>query len=198
MTAPFTYPSSPSRRRHGPQGYASHSSFLPWLRDEFAFRCVYCLIREAWYPASFHIDHFLPTVDNPELELVYTNLVYACASCNARKQALLLPDPTKAMLEPNIRVLSDGALEPLTSEARLLVRRLGLNNRRYCDFRKLWIGIVTLAQQAEPELFRRLMAYPDDLPDLATLRPPGGNTRPEGITESHFERRKRGDLPDIY
>ena len=107
-----------------------------------------------------------------------------------RKQTLLLPDPTQAMLEPNVRVLSDGALEPLTSEARLLVRRLGLNNRRYCDFRKLWIGIVTLAQQAEP--------YPDDLPDLAALRPPGGNTRPEGITESYFERRERGDLPDIY
>src|SRR5579862_7875683 len=28
MTAPFTYPSSPSRRRHGPQGYASRASFL--------------------------------------------------------------------------------------------------------------------------------------------------------------------------
>jgi hypothetical protein len=36
------------------------------------------------------------------------------------------------------------------------------------------------------------------LPDLDALRPPGGNTRPEGIVDSHFERRKRGELPDTY
>lgn len=198
MTAPFTYPSTHRARRHGPQGYATHASFLPWLRDEFAFRCVYCLIREVWYPASFHIDHFLPTVYNPELELEYSNLIYSCASCNARKQDLLLPDPTKVLLDQNLHVLSDGTLEPLTSETRLLVRRLGLDNRRYRDFRKLWIGIVTLAQQADPELFRRLMGFPDDLPDLASLRPPAGNTRPEGIAQSHLERRKRSELPETY
>ena len=47
MTA-FTYPSEPDVRRHGPQGYADAASYRPWLRDEFAFRCVYCLFREQW------------------------------------------------------------------------------------------------------------------------------------------------------
>ena len=46
MTSPFVYPASPHVRRHGPMGYADHASFRPWLRDEFAFRCVYCLRRE--------------------------------------------------------------------------------------------------------------------------------------------------------
>ena len=47
MTA-FTYPVEPHLRRHGPQGYADVVSDRPWLRDEFAFRCVYCLLREQW------------------------------------------------------------------------------------------------------------------------------------------------------
>ncbi len=47
MTTPFRYPDGPHQRRHGPRGYASYESYRPWLRDEFAFRCVYCLTREA-------------------------------------------------------------------------------------------------------------------------------------------------------
>jgi hypothetical protein len=60
----FVYPSEPHMRRHGPQGYAKISSFRPWLRDEFSFRSVYCLLREQWslVPGMFGIDHFLPTV----------------------------------------------------------------------------------------------------------------------------------------
>lgn len=47
---PFEYPSAPLVRRHGPVGYLDYSSFRPWLRDEFGFRCVYCLRREQWEP----------------------------------------------------------------------------------------------------------------------------------------------------
>jgi hypothetical protein len=42
----FTYPAEPHLRRHGPQGYVDAASYRPWLRDDFAFRCVYCLFRE--------------------------------------------------------------------------------------------------------------------------------------------------------
>ena len=48
MTDPFSYPAAAHVRRHGPQGYADYPSYLPWLRDEFSFRCVYCLLREQW------------------------------------------------------------------------------------------------------------------------------------------------------
>jgi hypothetical protein len=47
-------------------------------------------------------------------------------------------------------------------------------------------------------LLRRLLGYPDDLPDLAALRPPESNARPDGIVQSHFARRQRGVLPDSY
>ena len=44
----FDYPANRQERRHGPSGYASYESYRPWLRDEFEFRCVYCLKRETW------------------------------------------------------------------------------------------------------------------------------------------------------
>ena len=55
---PFTYPSAPIVRRHDPIGYLDYDSFRPWLRDEFRFRCVYCLRRERWEPdlGVFEID----------------------------------------------------------------------------------------------------------------------------------------------
>jgi hypothetical protein len=43
-------------------GYVDYTSFKPWLRDEFALRCVYCLTRERWCPAGhedFSIEHFI-------------------------------------------------------------------------------------------------------------------------------------------
>lgn len=59
---PFEYPGAAHQRRHGPQGYRLPDSYRPWLRDEFAFRCVYCLIREQWgrVTAEFDVDFFLP------------------------------------------------------------------------------------------------------------------------------------------
>ena len=46
--SPFAYPALPHIRRHGPQGYNDTESFRPWLRAEFMFRCVFCLVRERW------------------------------------------------------------------------------------------------------------------------------------------------------
>jgi hypothetical protein len=73
----FTYPADPHVRRHGPQGYASIGSYRPWLRDEFSFRCVYCLLREQWslLPGMFDIDHFRPVVHHADLALTYDNLL---------------------------------------------------------------------------------------------------------------------------
>ena len=55
---PFRYPEQPHVRRHGPQGYVTLESYRPWLRDEFTFRCVYCLLREQWGRARGSFDFF--------------------------------------------------------------------------------------------------------------------------------------------
>jgi hypothetical protein len=58
--------------------------------------------------------------------------------------------------------------------------------------------IVGLAAREDPELHRKLMGFPGDLPNVARLRPPGGNGRPEGIEQSYFVRKQKEILPQTY
>jgi hypothetical protein len=197
---PFTYPGAPHVRRHGPQGYADYTGYRPWLRDEFRFRCVYCLLHEQWgrVAGMFDLDHFLPAARHPEQTRTYDNLLYSCATCNAAKGEVAIPDPGRVLVNGDVEVRADGALEARTPEARRLVRVLGLDSRQASEFRQLWIAIVALAERYDPPLYRRLMGFPDDLPNLARLRPPGGNTRQGGIAACAFAQRQNGTLPEIY
>lgn len=65
MNLPFDYPATSRARRHGPSGYLLYASYRDWLRDEFEFRCVYCLLREKWVSCGFHLDHFHPVARHP-------------------------------------------------------------------------------------------------------------------------------------
>jgi len=200
MTAPFVYPSVPHVRLHGPRGYANHESYRPWLRDEFAFRCVYCLIRETWGPlkAVYALDHFLPTAWRPDLAREYDNLLYGCVSCNLTKGSLTTPDPCSALLNSEVTVSEDGAIHATTLQARKLIELLGLNRPSLREFRELWIRIVRVAALHDHGLYRQVLGYPQDLPDLSSLRPPEGSVRADGLTQSHLARRRRGELPQTY
>ncbi|MFO0810855.1 MAG: HNH endonuclease signature motif containing protein [Gemmataceae bacterium] len=198
MTAPFHYPASPLVRRHAPRGYRSPIGYRPWLRDEFAFRCVYCLVREVWQPRDLEVEHFTPTVLAPDRATDYANLLYACRACNAAKAAQRIPDPTRALVGGSMTVEPDGTLTATTPAAERIIDGLRLNVAGYRELRRLWIEIVELARRNDPALHARLLRYPDDLPDLSKLRPPGGNERPDGLRDSHFARRRRGELPATY
>ena len=58
----FAYPVHPTGRLHGPRGYTHVEVYRDWLRDEFSYRCAYCLMRETWLRGSsgFQIDHCIP------------------------------------------------------------------------------------------------------------------------------------------
>ncbi len=200
MTAPFIYPHAAHVRRHGPIGYADYASYRPWLRDEFSFRCVYCLLREQWgrVRGTYDIDHFLPVVLDAAAALDYENLLYACATCNAVKGKRRLPNPLTALTSADVYAGADGVLHARSLEAARLIERLGLNSDQSVEFRFLWIGIIALAAKRSPDLYCRLMGFPKDLPDLNKLRPPGGSSRPEGVTTSFHSQRERGELPETY
>ncbi len=200
MTSPFAYPDALHSRRHGPRGYADYASYCPWLRDEFAFRCVYCLLREQWglVRCTFALDHFQPMALYPDRVVDYENLVCACATCDQAKRDQIVPDPLTVFTASSVWVAADGVMHAETHEAAHLIKLLGLNSKRYVEFRTLWIGIISLAAQYDPELDRRLMQFPDDLPDLRRLRPPGGNARPDGLAGSYAVLRESGELPPTY
>lgn len=199
MTIPFVYPAESHLRRHGPQGYADYVSYHPWLRDEFCFQCVYCLLREQWARhGSLDIDHFLAISQHPDKATDYDNLLYACASCNAAKQDRGLPDPLSVLTNARVQVSADGVIHANDPEASRLIELLGLDGDQCKEFRMLWIGIVPMAAKHSPELYRKLMGFPRDLPNLASLRPPKGNTRPEGVEKSWYAKREAGVLGETY
>ena len=198
---PFAYPAAPHARLHAPAGYLDYRSYKPWLRDEFAFRCAYCLTREGWSPsepghALFGADHIVPQSGDPASALSYSNLVYACGTCNSYKQAGGLPlGPLDAGYGHHIR--------PLTAAGRDLI---GLFRPASPGRTRQRVAVLALirAKQTHPAdpdidaLYRRAFGYPADLPDLAALRPPGGNALPDGEAACHHARRGRGELAATY
>jgi len=126
----FDYPQSRSERVHGPAGYASYESFRPWLRDEFTFRCVYCLKRETWgqVTGEFELDHFKPQSLAPNLSLDYFNLVYACRRCNSVKLDQSVDDPLVEFSSESIVVLPDGVVASDLPQTKRLIQQLDLNS----------------------------------------------------------------------
>jgi hypothetical protein len=161
---------------------------------------VFCLVRERWENpvGRFAVDHLPPQTRYPELATEYDNLLYVCASCNAVKGDQDVADPTQTLLSTSVVVEDDGTLVPTTPQAAELLELLHLNYRTLRERRRLLMAAIRVFREHEPELYGRWMGYPDDLPDLSRLRPPGGNPRPKGLDQSHFARRQRGELPATY
>lgn len=204
---PFIFPNVAHVRKHGPVGYTDYTTYKPWLRDEFQFRCVYCLERERWYPsghAAFGVEHSLPKSDPANARSVcdYEILLYACNSCNAQKQDQLILNPCDQSMGEHVRIGEDGSMVGFTPEGKRFVRLLGLNRLERRQARRFVFTILRL-YEAHPEnsevqsLYRHYFGYPDDLPNLDTLRPQD-NLRPDGLNDAYFRQRADGRLPEVY
>ncbi len=195
----YAYPREPHVRRHGPSGWKTYRRYQPWLRDDFAFRCVFCLVRERWNDMrrSFHIDHFLPQALRPDLGHEYTNLLLLCPSCNETKRTALVPDPCQIALAACLQVRSDGTIEALNTDGERLILELALDDESLTNYRRMMIGLLTWFAATDWAQFVDWMRFPDNLPDLSQLRP-RNNTKPEGVEASWFAKRIRGELPEVY
>jgi hypothetical protein len=202
----FDYPQAVVPRRHGPCGYVDYQAYKPWLRDEFAFRCVYCLTRERWKPdgqEGFSVEHVLPQATHSEYVSEYHNLLYVCCACNAYRQETPLPvDPRREALGRHVRVRRDGYIVPLSDQGRDFIDVCQLDRPTLTAFRvrmRALLDLLTSRKSAKSvALLRDLLGYPAELPDLARKRPPSGNRRADGIFGCYSERRKRGELSDVY
>jgi hypothetical protein len=199
LPAPFAYPSKPHVRRHGPQGYSQYRQYRNWLRDEFAFRCIYCLRRETWLTTGrdYQIDHFLPKSEHPDVERDYDNLVYACSECNGTKAAKYLPSPESVAYGDCMQVDEKGEIHALNERGETIIEALHLNAYEYTRLRRTIIVTVAEARSGS-ETLKWCLGYPDDLPNLATEKKPKNNKRSNGIRESHHERKSRDELPEYY
>lgn len=203
---PFAHPSSlAGARLHGPSGYSDYQPYKDWLRDEFSFRCIYCLTRERWERdprSAFGVDHIVPRSVDSSLVARYDNLVYSCNTCNSARQDSLLPiDLNTDQIGGHVRLNAMGVYAAVTPQGESLIDLLNLNlqplvqaRRRVLFAYKRVIGAAPGVQDVDFDLFN----YPLDLPDLGSLRPPNGNSRPSGIIACAFNRRAIGALPEFY
>ena len=196
---PYEYPTSPHQRRHGPAGYRTYQRYRPWLEDEFSFRCVYCLKRFVWHPTDiWTVDHLIPVTERPDLECNYINLVFACLFCNLRKSAARVPDPCRIAYGSCLRAEGDGSITALNGPGRRLVKILGLNHPHQIQERKKMMDVLFILARADPTQYRRLMGFPERLPDLENETDAPENNLPKGLSQSHFAKRQRNELPEIY
>ena len=173
---PFTYPSAPLARRHGPVGYLDYGkldSSLGYATNSVSGCDVYCTQSggKRWEPdlGVFEIDHFASVRQSPELRVAYRNLIYSCTACNAAKRDQVLPDPAMVFLSTNVLVESDGrACLGKRPKPGFLIRLLDLNDPMFVTWRMRMIRIVALARPTRSHIIPQpFCAYPDDLPDLS-------------------------------
>jgi hypothetical protein len=195
----FNYAREIHVRKHGPHGYNNYPSYREWLRDEFSFRCVFCCKREQWdlIGGSWDIDHFLSQVAHPDRKLEYENLLYVCHTCNLVKSKKRVPDPCEIAFGSCVEVHDDGSIFALNEDGQTLIDQLQLDNDDYRKYRRLIIGTIRSLAIHDRQTYVMWMCYPEDLPDLSRLNPPG-NSKPDGVSNSFHARRIRGELPETY
>ena len=66
---------------------ARYQCYKEDLRRDFKERCGYCDDPDEFFGGveGYHIDHFAPKSEFPQLETEYSNLVYSCRYCNGKK-----------------------------------------------------------------------------------------------------------------
>lgn len=196
----FTYPGK-YVRKHGPTGYTDYSSYKDWLRDEFSFRCIYCLIRETWVPNGdgfFTVEHLLPKSSHEADECNYENLFYCCTRCNSNKGIKDFPySPCEFDFSKHISIDINGKVKSLSKEGDVIISIFFLEDSQLTNFRETMINALETLKTENINTYNKLLRFPEDLPDLKSKRPVG-NTRPDGIRECYFEQKLKGYLPNTY
>jgi len=207
----FVYPTIPHVRKHGPSGYTDYKSYKPWLRDEFQFECVYCLTRERMCPNgadSFAVEHLKPksNLGHASLRTEYTNLVYACSTCNSWKGTEdQTPDPCELCFGNLIEIQEDGFAKGKDNSGvgEDLISLALLNRPKLVQYRRDVLryqrACAKIPDCETCNFLKKLSAFPDDLPDLTSQsRRPPSNAKKEGIIDSYHARRERSSLPETY
>jgi len=117
------------------KSYASYRSYKSYLADDFNSRCGYTDCPDFWFGGrkTFHIDHFKPKSKNPELETIYSNLVYCCSYVNILKSddEGNYIDPCDIDYNTHFERDIDGSIIPISDEAHFMFKKLKLNMKRY-------------------------------------------------------------------
>jgi 5-methylcytosine-specific restriction endonuclease McrA len=189
MSPLFSYPLRIHHRRHKPRSYRNYSRYRDFLRDEFVFRCVYCLTRETWLPDSIFMEaeHFVPKSLEPEKTNAYSNLLYACRVCNSIKSDTPFPDKLHPETNPwgnHLVVGEDGIVTNLTPVGEWIISTLTLNTPGRTVWRRKFLRLFELSEHS-PEIRRDYFGFPANMPNFVQR---------QGAFEPYSERCALGDF----
>jgi HNH endonuclease len=138
------------RRRESPPGpFKRYSAYRPFVREDFAECCAYCLLHEilAAGPENFELDHFRPRSlpGFTRLDNDFYNLYYACRPCNHAKGNTWPPsleaegygflDLCSEAFSAHFHEREDGSWRPLSRRAEYTLERLRLNRAHLVTIR---------------------------------------------------------------
>ena len=80
-----------------------------------------------------------------------------------------------------------------------MIEQLSLNDPLATARRRIIIGTILSFAETNKPMFVEWMRYPENLPILSDKsNTPPSNSKPEGVARSHYERKRNGDLPEVY
>lgn len=163
----FVYPKAKHTRRSDPGPYKDYSTYKPYLRDEFKGACIYCRMRDSSLDkALFAVEHHLPQTHFPMLITAWTNLYYACRTCNGAKSDFFpsvrhkpyeyVPTPCTDVMFDHLRYRGANVV-PHSKTGRFVEELLDLNEPKSVEYRTFFQRILDEARAAV-ELSENLIA----------------------------------------
>lgn len=163
---PFRYPKAKHTRKQTPPQYTNYRKYKPVLREEFGAQCVFCLLPDASRNQSFGVEHYRPKKRFPELATTYSNLFYACNSCNSRKgdywpsedqltSSLLIVNPCDHVMFKHLRYAGH-LVEDRTTEGAFTSERLDLNEPKVAKYRAALLAVVDSFESERNKLIRTI------------------------------------------
>jgi hypothetical protein len=152
------------RRTPSPGPFNHYSAYRPFVREDFAECCAYCLLHEilAAGQENFELDHFRPR-SLPEFAHQadnFYNLYYACRPCNHAKGSTwpdrFLEAAGYGFLDPCVETFSahfqeeaDGSWIPRSRRAEYTLEKLRLNRSHLVKIRR-YLREIAKGRGAEP------------------------------------------------
>lgn len=161
------------------ESFSDYKAYREPLQTDFNKRCGYCDVHDTVLMVPFHIDHFAPKKRFHELETDYSNLVYACPSCNRAKwddwpMDSATPshdgqrgyvDPCEEEYDEHLERKTDGSIIAKTPLGAYICGRLKLQLRKH---RFLWLLDRAMEQCDKIQDF--LDSADDNDPDVKELK----------------------------
>ena len=148
-----------------PREQPQNGSYSDWKSDiaqHCRHRCIYCALREQGLgERQFHVEHFRPKNDFPELENAIENLFYACSICNCFKGSDWPSEPSPELDAPSyvdpssvdyneFVAISDGwEVESDLPAFRYMIERLFLNRAQLIAARRCTQTVAEIVKKKE-------------------------------------------------